>query len=52
MLVRAYVTIKDGYSVELSGDHQAIEEVTRILEENNFKWNEETETYDQGFYKD
>ena len=47
------VTITDraGREVQLSGSSDLIDRIENILSANGFKWNEQVECWDEGFYE-
>lgn len=44
-------TAKDGSEAVIKGDEQAIEAIECAFERAGIKWNEQVETWDEGFYK-
>ncbi len=47
----ATITDKAGREVMISGSADLIDHIGEILETNGFKWNEQVECWDEGFYK-
>lgn len=44
------ITDKAGRDASLTGSSELIDRIEALLEANGFKWNEEVECWDEGFY--
>jgi hypothetical protein len=47
----AYFTAKNGETAMITGDHGAIEAIEKIFEAAGVKFNDEVETWDEGYYE-
>jgi len=45
------ITDKTGRDVQLSGSSDLIDRIEAMLEANGFKWNDQVECWDEGFYE-